>query len=71
MRTMGRDWGCGWRVDFSYLNSHICCLLGSIFASLFHLRVLEQYQLLGDSNVEKTSQPCNKAKDDYNLILII
>lgn len=42
-----------------------------IFAVLFHLDVLEQYQFLSDGNVEKISQPCSKAKDDYSLIVII
>lgn len=42
-----------------------------IFMNLFHLSVLEQYQFLGDVDLEKISQPCSKAKDDYSTIIII
>lgn len=39
--------------------------------NLFPLSVLEQYQFLGDVNLEKISQPCSKAKVDYSTIVII
>lgn len=39
--------------------------------NLFPLSVLEQYQFFGDVNLEKISQLCSKAKDDYSTIVII